>query len=187
DAARPPPPRAAAAIDPHRARHLPRAGPGHPRLSGQGPGGAAADRGRAVRAARGLPDPGPVDRRARRKMVDRPSPRAGPRPPALRRAAVAGGEAARAAGEAPDAEAAPVKRWAWVGDDPLSIASHDDEWGVPVHDDRVLYEFLVLEGAQAGLSWMTILRKREGYRRAFDGFAPRRVARYDARKVARLL
>jgi len=80
-----------------------------------------------------------------------------------------------------------VKRCAWVGDDPLSIAYHDDEWGVPVHDDRVLYEFLVLEGAQAGLSWMTILRKREGYRRAFDGFDPRRVARYDARKVARLL
>ena len=78
-------------------------------------------------------------------------------------------------------------RCAWVSDDPLSIAYHDEEWGVPVHDDRVLYEFLVLEGAQAGLSWMTILRKRAAYRRAFDGFDPRRVARYDARKVARLL
>ncbi len=74
-----------------------------------------------------------------------------------------------------------------MAEDPLSIAYHDEEWGVPAHDDRVLYEFLVLEGAQAGLSWMTILRKREGYRRAFAGFDPRRVARYDARRVARLL
>jgi len=80
-----------------------------------------------------------------------------------------------------------VIRCAWVADDPLSVAYHDEEWGVPAHDDRVLFEFLVLEGAQAGLSWMTILRKREGYRKAFDGFDVRRVARYDARRIARLL
>jgi|SRR5437868_5627837 len=64
---------------------------------------------------------------------------------------------------------------------------HDQEWGVPQHDDRVLFEFLILEGAQAGLSWSTILNKRDGYRLAFDNFDPARVARYDARKVARLL
>ncbi len=64
---------------------------------------------------------------------------------------------------------------------------HDDEWGIPVHDDRRLFEMLTLEGAQAGLSWKTILRKREGYRRAFDGFDAERVARYDARRVARLM
>jgi DNA-3-methyladenine glycosylase I len=69
----------------------------------------------------------------------------------------------------------------------LMIAYHDSEWGVPQHDDRVLFEFLILEGAQAGLSWETILKKRENYRRAFDRFDPVKVARYDARKVARLL
>jgi DNA-3-methyladenine glycosylase I len=79
------------------------------------------------------------------------------------------------------------KRCAWVGSAPLFIAYHDEEWGVPVHDDRLLFEFLVLEGAQAGLSWSTILRKRDAYRRAFDGFDPRKVARYDKRKVAALL
>jgi DNA-3-methyladenine glycosylase I len=78
-------------------------------------------------------------------------------------------------------------RCAWVGDDPLSVAYHDREWGVPVHDDRVLFEFLVLEGAQAGLSWITILRKRESYRRAFAGFDPARVAAFGARDVRRLL
>ncbi len=67
------------------------------------------------------------------------------------------------------------------------IAYHDDEWGVPVHDDRVLFEFLVLEGAQAGLSWSTILRKRDGYRRAYRNFDPARVARFGERDVARLL
>jgi DNA-3-methyladenine glycosylase I len=67
------------------------------------------------------------------------------------------------------------------------VAYHDAEWGVPVHDDRVLFEFVVLEGAQAGLSWSTILRKRDAYRRAFDRFDPRKVARYDKRKVAALL
>jgi DNA-3-methyladenine glycosylase I len=79
------------------------------------------------------------------------------------------------------------KRCAWSGTDPLYIAYHDTEWGVPVHDDRLLFEFLVLEGAQAGLSWSTILRKRDAYRRAFDSFDPRTVARYDKRKVAALL
>lgn len=69
----------------------------------------------------------------------------------------------------------------------MSIAYHDSEWGVPLHDDRGLFEFLILEGAQAGLSWETILRKRENYRRAFDGFDAANVARYDQRKVARLL
>jgi DNA-3-methyladenine glycosylase I len=67
------------------------------------------------------------------------------------------------------------------------IRYHDEEWGVPVHDDRTLFEFLILEGAQAGLSWSTILNKRENYRRAFDAFDPQRVARYDSRKVKKLL
>jgi DNA-3-methyladenine glycosylase I len=69
----------------------------------------------------------------------------------------------------------------------LSVAYHDEEWGVPLHEDRLLFEFLVLEGAQAGLSWSTILRKREAYREAFDRFDPRKVARYDKRKIAALL
>jgi DNA-3-methyladenine glycosylase I len=80
-----------------------------------------------------------------------------------------------------------VSRCAWAGEDPLYVKYHDEEWGVPVHDDRKLYEFLVLEGAQAGLSWITILRKREAYRKAFDGFDPEKVARYGERQVARLL
>ena len=70
---------------------------------------------------------------------------------------------------------------------PLSIAYHDEEWGVPSHDDRHLFEFLILEGAQAGLSWETILRKRDNYRAAFDRFNPKKVAKYDQRKVAALL
>jgi DNA-3-methyladenine glycosylase I len=78
-------------------------------------------------------------------------------------------------------------RCAWAGSDPLSVAYHDGEWGVPVHDDRHFFEMLILEGAQAGLSWMTILRKRAAYKRAFDGFDPRRVARYGAPQVRRLL
>ena len=69
----------------------------------------------------------------------------------------------------------------------MSIAYHDREWGVPAHDDRSLFEFLILEGAQAGLSWETILRKRENYRAAFDNFDPAKVARYDQRKIAKLL
>ena len=79
------------------------------------------------------------------------------------------------------------KRCAWSGTGPVFVAYHDEEWGVPLHDDRVLFEFLVLEGAQAGLSWSTILRKRDAYRRAFDRFDPRKVARYDKRKIASLL
>lgn len=79
-----------------------------------------------------------------------------------------------------------TKRCAWAVD-PLSATYHDREWGVPVHDDRLLFEFLILEGAQAGLSWITILKKRENYRRAFDGFDPERIARYDERKVEELL
>ena len=78
-------------------------------------------------------------------------------------------------------------RCAWAGSDPLYVRYHDSEWGRPEHDDRKLFEMLVLEGAQAGLSWLTILRKRENYRRAFDGFDPVRVAGYDADKVAALL
>jgi len=78
-------------------------------------------------------------------------------------------------------------RCAWVNDDPLYIDYHDREWGVPVHDDRKLFEFIVLEGAQAGLSWYTVLKKRENYRQAFDGFDPRKVAEYDEAKVAELM
>ncbi|MBA2451441.1 MAG: DNA-3-methyladenine glycosylase I, partial [Chloroflexi bacterium] len=78
-------------------------------------------------------------------------------------------------------------RCGWAGIDPLYVQYHDDEWGRPEHDDHKLFEMLVLEGAQAGLSWLTILRKREHYRRAFDGFDPVRVAGYDADKVAGLL
>jgi DNA-3-methyladenine glycosylase I len=79
------------------------------------------------------------------------------------------------------------ERCAWCGTDPLYVAYHDTEWGVPNHDDRHLFEMLVLEGAQAGLSWITILRKREHYRRAFDGFDAERVARYGEADLARLL
>ena len=79
------------------------------------------------------------------------------------------------------------KRCAWCGDDPLYVAYHDTEWGVPVHDDHLLFEFLILEGAQAGLSWITILKKREAYRRAFAAFDAEKVARYGARDIARLL
>ncbi len=78
-------------------------------------------------------------------------------------------------------------RCAWAGDDPTYVAYHDTEWGVPVYDDRLLFEFLVLEGAQAGLSWITILRKRDAYRKAFAGFDPEKVARFDAKKVAALM
>ena len=79
-----------------------------------------------------------------------------------------------------------VIRCSWASGDEM-VAYHDAEWGVPLHDDRALFEFLILEGAQAGLSWSTILRKRENYRRAFDGFDPRKIARYDDRKVGALL
>ncbi len=83
---------------------------------------------------------------------------------------------------------AEVERCAWAaGGDAMYQAYHDDEWGVPVHDDLLLFEFLVLEGAQAGLSWATILRKRAAYREAFEGFDPEVVARYDEGKIAELL
>jgi DNA-3-methyladenine glycosylase I len=75
----------------------------------------------------------------------------------------------------------------WAAGDPLLLAYHDTEWGTPVHDDRTLFELLVLEGAQAGLSWLTVLRKRPYYRAAFAGFDPEAVARFDARRRARLL
>jgi DNA-3-methyladenine glycosylase I len=79
-------------------------------------------------------------------------------------------------------------RCAWVAEnDPLMLRYHDREWGVPVHDDRTHFEFLVLEGAQAGLSWSTVLRKREAYRRAFSGFDPEKVARYTKKRIEKLL
>jgi len=80
-----------------------------------------------------------------------------------------------------------VNRCDWSTDDPLYISYHDHEWGVPVHDDVRLFEMLVLEGSQAGLSWLIVLRKRDAYRKAFDGFRPERVAGYDARKIGELL
>ena len=80
-----------------------------------------------------------------------------------------------------------MKRCAWTNNDDLLIAYHDREWGVPVHDESRLFEFLILEGAQAGLSWLTILKKRENYRRAYDGFDVDKVAAYKARKVKQLL
>jgi len=79
------------------------------------------------------------------------------------------------------------QRCEWCGEDPLYIKYHDEEWGVPLHDDRRLFEMLTLEGAQAGLSWITVLRKRENYRAAFDGFDPRLVARYGDSKIQQLL
>lgn len=78
-------------------------------------------------------------------------------------------------------------RCAWVGDDPLYRDYHDQEWGVPCRDDRALFELLILEGAQAGLSWITILKKRENYRRLFDGFDARKIARYDEARIEALL
>jgi len=80
-----------------------------------------------------------------------------------------------------------MKRCVWVGAEPIYVEYHDSEWGVPLHDDRKLFEFLVLEGAQAGLAWITILRKRESYRAAFAGFDPEAVARFNRRSVERLL
>lgn len=80
-----------------------------------------------------------------------------------------------------------ARRCAWANSDPLYVAYHDDEWGVPVHNDRKLFEMLVLEGFQAGLSWLTILKKRDAFRKAFDRFDPRKVARYTDRDRTRLL
>jgi DNA-3-methyladenine glycosylase I len=80
-----------------------------------------------------------------------------------------------------------LPRCGWATSDPLYIAYHDQEWGRPVHDGRRLFEMLILEGAQAGLSWITILKRREGYREAFHGFDPERIARYGEKDVARLM
>jgi DNA-3-methyladenine glycosylase I len=88
---------------------------------------------------------------------------------------------------APGGGVVTIKRCAWCGDHPLYITYHDKEWGVPVYDDRGLFEMLILEGAQAGLNWLTILKKREGYRLAFDQFDPVCVAAYDAAKTGELL
>ena len=79
------------------------------------------------------------------------------------------------------------QRCAWPGQDPFYVAYHDDEWGVPEYDDRALFEKLILDGFQAGLSWITILRKRENFRKAFDGFEPAKIARYGEPKIERLL
>ncbi|MBN8970255.1 MAG: DNA-3-methyladenine glycosylase I [Rhizobiales bacterium] len=80
-----------------------------------------------------------------------------------------------------------LHRCPWPGEDPLYVAYHDTEWGVPEYDDRALFEKLILDGFQAGLSWITILRKRDNFRKAFDGFDPKKIARYDAKKIAALM
>ncbi|HVR08515.1 MAG TPA: DNA-3-methyladenine glycosylase I [Thermoanaerobaculia bacterium] len=91
------------------------------------------------------------------------------------------------AGKSGDGDGQHPRRCPWAGSDPLYLAYHDRQWGVPVHDDRELFEMLILEGAQAGLSWLTILRRREGYRRVFAGFDPQRLARWGERQVAAAL
>lgn len=78
-------------------------------------------------------------------------------------------------------------RCAWCSDDPVYMAYHDNEWGRPVHDDRHLFEMLILEGAQAGLAWITVLRKRDNYREAFDNFDATKIARYDSKRIAKLM
>ena len=80
-----------------------------------------------------------------------------------------------------------LMRCPWPGDDPLYVAYHDEEWGVPEYDDRALFEKLILDGFQAGLSWITILRKRDNFRKAFDNFDPKKIAKYDARKIQALM
>ncbi|MDZ4692189.1 DNA-3-methyladenine glycosylase I [Terricaulis sp.] len=82
---------------------------------------------------------------------------------------------------------APLKRCAWCGDDPLYVAYHDEEWGAPQHDPRMLWEMLSLEGFQAGLAWITVLRKREAFRKAFKGFEPAKVARFGEKDIVRLM
>ena len=79
------------------------------------------------------------------------------------------------------------KRCTWVGDNPLCIAYHDQEWGVPLHKDRNLFEFLILDAMQAGLSWMTVLKKRDNFRKAFDNFDARKISKYDTKKIKELL
>src|SRR5262245_55376680 len=90
-------------------------------------------------------------------------------------------------GDKGDKSARPPKRCFWAEGDPLPASYHDEEWGVPLHDDQRWYEKLLLDGAQAGLSWLTILRKREGYRKAFAGFDPAKIARFGERDVTRLM
>jgi DNA-3-methyladenine glycosylase I len=80
-----------------------------------------------------------------------------------------------------------TERCGWPTKDPLYVRYHDEEWGVPVHDDRKIFEFITLEGAQAGLSWLTVLKKRENYRKVFDGFDPRKISRYSSKKINELL
>jgi len=80
-----------------------------------------------------------------------------------------------------------MNRCGWAGTDPLMIKYHDEEWGIPVHEDRTLFEFLILEGAQAGLTWATILNKREGYRKAFDGFDCKKISKYGEKKIKSLI
>jgi DNA-3-methyladenine glycosylase I len=80
-----------------------------------------------------------------------------------------------------------LKRCSWVGEDPLMVAYHDTEWGVPVHDDRKLFEFMVLDAMQAGLSWRIVLQKRRNFKQAMDGFNPRKIAKYDDRELAQLI
>src|SRR5574341_1207907 len=80
-----------------------------------------------------------------------------------------------------------VQRCAWLGDDPLMLVYHDEEWGVPVHEDKKHFEFLILDAFQAGLSWRTVLNKRKSFRKAFSNFNPKAVAQYDARKIKELL
>jgi DNA-3-methyladenine glycosylase I len=85
------------------------------------------------------------------------------------------------------AQPADLVRCPWAGEDPLYVAYHDEEWGVPEYDDRALYEKLVLDGFQAGLSWITILRKRENFRKAFDNFEPETIAHYQKRRIEKLM
>ena len=93
----------------------------------------------------------------------------------------------RSAGSTPAPSATDLPRCAWPGEEPLYVAYHDTEWGVPEYDDRALYEKLMLDGFQAGLSWITILRKRDNFRAAFDNFEPAKIARYGDKKVAALM
>ena len=80
-----------------------------------------------------------------------------------------------------------MTRWAWLTEDETFISYHDTEWGVPLHDDGRLFEMLILEGAQAGLSWLTVLKRRESYRKAYDGFDPAKIAQWDQEKIESLL
>ncbi|MGH2734723.1 MAG: DNA-3-methyladenine glycosylase I, partial [Actinomycetota bacterium] len=104
-----------------------------------------------------------------------------------RGAASAGPQSKGAASAGPQSKGARGTRCGWVGTDERMVHYHDTEWGVPAHEDRLLYEFLVLEGAQAGLSWSTVLNKRDGYRNAFADFDPTKVVRYSEKRIARLL